>query len=47
VPQAWQAIFKLEDEKKLHRAYQADFEIYDQRSQDPENAQVDLYIGIK
>jgi predicted transcriptional regulator YdeE len=47
VPQDWQAILKLEDEKKLQRTYQADFEIYDQRTQDPQNAQVDLYIGIK
>ena len=47
VPQAWLGVFKLEDEKKLLRAYQTDFEIYDQRSQDPQNAQVDLYIGMK
>jgi predicted transcriptional regulator YdeE len=47
VPQAWEEIFKLEDEKKLLRAYQADFEIYDQRSRDPQNAQVDIYVGMK
>lgn len=47
VPGAWQRIWKLEDEKKLQRSYQADFEIYDQRSQDPQNAQVDLYVGMK
>jgi predicted transcriptional regulator YdeE len=47
VPQAWLAVFKLEDEKKLRRTYKVDFEIYDQRSQDPQNAQVDLYLGIK
>ena len=47
VPEAWQAIFKLEDENKLQRTYKADFEIYDQRSQDPQNAQVDLYVGMK
>ena len=30
-----------------HRAYRADFELYDQRAVDPNNAQVDIYIGIK
>jgi predicted transcriptional regulator YdeE len=47
VPDAWLALWKLEDEGKLKRAYQSDFEIYDQRSQDPQNAQVDIYIGLK
>jgi predicted transcriptional regulator YdeE len=47
VPQAWQAIFKLEAEKKIQRTYKTDFELYDQRSQDPQNAQVDLYVGLK
>ena len=47
VPEAWQRIWKLEDEKKLQRTYKTDFEIYDQRSQDPRNAQVDLYVGMK
>ena len=47
VPQAWREIFKLEDEKKLQRTYQADFEVYDQRSRDPKNAQVDIYVGMK
>ena len=47
VPQAWQTIFKLEDEKKIQRTYKTDFEIYDRRSEDPQNAQVDLYVGMK
>jgi predicted transcriptional regulator YdeE len=47
VPQAWQRIFKLEDEKKLHRTYKADFEVYDQRSRDPQNGQLDIYVGMK
>ena len=47
VPQAWMEIFKLEDEKKIQRTYKVDFELYDQRSRDPQNAQVDLYLGIK
>jgi len=47
VPGAWQKIWKLEGEKKLQRTYKTDFEIYDRRSQDPQNAQVDLYVGMK
>ena len=47
VPAAWQRIFKLEEEGKLKRAYKTDFEIYDQRAQDPQNAQIDIYVGIK
>jgi predicted transcriptional regulator YdeE len=47
VPDAWLALWKLEDEGKLKRAYQTDFEIYDQRSEDPQSAQVDIYIGLK
>jgi predicted transcriptional regulator YdeE len=29
------------------RAFQTDFEIYDQRAADPENAQIDVYIGLR
>ena len=47
VPAAWQHIFQLEDEGKLKRAYNTDFEIYDQRAQYPQNAQVDIYTGVK
>jgi len=47
VPAAWQGIFKLEAEGKLKRAYKTDFEIYNQRAQNPQNAQIDIYIGIK
>jgi predicted transcriptional regulator YdeE len=47
VPAAWQRIFKLEEEGKLKRAYKTDFEIYDERAQNPQNAQIDIYIGIK
>jgi predicted transcriptional regulator YdeE len=28
------------------RAYIADFEVYDERSRDPDNTIVDIYIGI-
>jgi predicted transcriptional regulator YdeE len=47
VPATWQKIFTLENEGKLKRAYQTDFEIYDQRAQDPQNGQIDIYIGLK
>jgi predicted transcriptional regulator YdeE len=49
VPQAWQQVYSLEDNKQLGgaRAYKADFEVYDQRSQNPQDSQVDLYIGLK
>ncbi len=29
------------------RAYQADFEVYDQRAADPNSSQVDIYVGLK
>jgi predicted transcriptional regulator YdeE len=29
------------------RAYHTDFEVYDERASDPQNAQVDIYIGLK
>jgi predicted transcriptional regulator YdeE len=49
VPQAWQRVYSLDDNKQLGgaRAYKADFELYDQRSQNPQDSQVDLYIGLK
>jgi predicted transcriptional regulator YdeE len=49
VPQAWQRIYTLDDNKQLGgaRAYKADFEVYHQRSQNPQESQVDLYIGLK
>jgi len=47
VPGAWQQLWKLEDDGRLKRAYKTDFEIYDQRARDPQNAQVDVYLGLK
>ena len=48
VPQTWQQIYSLEDSSTLGgpRSYQADFELYDQRSRDPKDSQVDIYVGI-
>ena len=49
VPRAWQRVWSLEDNKQLGgaRSYKADFELYDERSQNPQDSQVDLYIGLK
>lgn len=47
VPATWQRIFELEEKGQLRRAYQTDFELYDQRAQDPQNGQIDVYIGVK
>ena len=47
IPEAWLKIFKLEDEGKLKRTYQTDFELYDERALDPQNGEVDIYIGVK
>jgi predicted transcriptional regulator YdeE len=49
IPEAWQKIWQLEDQSRLGgpRVYQADFEVHDQRSRNPQNSQVDIYVGIK
>jgi predicted transcriptional regulator YdeE len=49
VPQAWQQIWSSEDKAQLGgtRSYKADYEIYDQRSRDPQDSQLDIYIGIR
>jgi predicted transcriptional regulator YdeE len=44
IVKAWQEIWQMDDS---NRNYTADFEIYDQRAQDPKNAIADIYIGIK
>jgi predicted transcriptional regulator YdeE len=45
---AWQGIWKM-SEKDLggHRSFTFDFELYDQRAQDPKNAEVDIYLAIR
>jgi predicted transcriptional regulator YdeE len=47
IPEAWLEIFKVEDEGKLNRSYQTDFELYDERALDPQNGQIDIYVGLK
>jgi predicted transcriptional regulator YdeE len=48
VSEAWQKIWALEDAGGLggRRTYKADFEVYDQRSRDPNDSQVDIYVGV-
>jgi predicted transcriptional regulator YdeE len=48
VPETWSRIWDVpKSVMGGDRAYQADFEIYDQRAADREHAQVDIYVGIK
>jgi predicted transcriptional regulator YdeE len=43
----WQNIWKMKAaDLGGERVYIADFEVYDERSQDPEHAVLDIYIGI-
>ncbi|MEO6915771.1 MAG: GyrI-like domain-containing protein [Chitinophagaceae bacterium] len=42
VGKAWMDIWKID----LDRDYKADFEVYDERSQDPAHAVVDIFIGV-
>jgi predicted transcriptional regulator YdeE len=43
----WQEIWGMTDEELGgKRSYLADFEIYDVRALDPNNAEIDIYIGI-
>ena len=45
VLEVWQQIWQ-DTELKSRRAFTADFEVYDERCQSPEKAQVDVYIGV-
>lgn len=48
VPETWTRVWaSTEPELGGSRAYRADFEVYDQRARDPQNAEVDIYIGIR
>jgi predicted transcriptional regulator YdeE len=48
VPELWMKINSLpQNAVGTDRQYRADFEIYDQRAMDPQNLQMDVYIGIK
>ena len=47
VVETWKRIWAYYQSSASERAYRADFEVYDQRAADPNNAQVDIYIGLK
>lgn len=48
VPEAWGRIWVLSDAALGGKpAYKTDFELYDERAADPQNAQVEIYVGIK
>jgi predicted transcriptional regulator YdeE len=48
VVETWKQIWShYQSPANGQRAYRADFELYDQRAADPNNAQVDIYIGVK
>ena len=48
VPELWQRIWSMSPgELGGTRAFKTDYEIYDQRAADPENAQIDVYIGLR
>jgi len=48
VVETWKQIWSYyQSPANGHRAYHADFELYDQHAADPNNAQVDIYIGVE
>jgi predicted transcriptional regulator YdeE len=48
VPAAWQRIWATPpDQLGGKRAFLTDYEVYDRRSADPGNAQVDIHIGLQ
>jgi len=40
----WQKIWATPG---IERAYKVDFEVYDGRARDPQNTEIDIYVGIK
>src|SRR5579864_4907746 len=48
VPATWMKINSLpQNAVGGDRLYRADYEIYDERARDPQNLQVDVYVGIR
>jgi predicted transcriptional regulator YdeE len=49
VPETWKQIWAYYEspQHQGQRAYATDYEIYDNRATDPNNAQVDIYVGLK
>jgi predicted transcriptional regulator YdeE len=47
VPETWQKIWSTLASEMGERAFLADLEIYDERAADPQNAMVEVWVGIK
>lgn len=47
VAQAWGEIWAFFEHSSIERTYGGDYELYDGRTFDPANAEVDIYIAIK
>ncbi len=49
IVQAWQNIWSSTKENLLDgtRNYRTDFEVYDERANDPRNTVVDIFVGVK
>ncbi|TCP64576.1 GyrI-like domain-containing protein [Baia soyae] len=47
VPETWNMIWQWFEEHDSKRAFTGDFELYDERGKNPEQAIVDIYISIK
>ena len=48
VPETWSRIWAVpKAEPGGNRTYKADFEVYDQRAANPQNAEVSIYVGIE
>lgn len=44
---AWQQIWSFFEDSSVERTYSGDFELYDSREFDPNDAEIDIYIAIK
>lgn len=48
VPEIWERIGSMSPgELGGARSFRADYEVYDQRSADPEKAQIEVYVGLR
>ncbi|KRG12581.1 GyrI-like domain-containing protein [Lederbergia galactosidilytica] len=47
VVELWQEIWEYCKEKNIQRTYTGDFEVYDERCANPEDAQVEIYIAVE
>jgi predicted transcriptional regulator YdeE len=48
VPETWERIWAMSaSELGGTRSYRADYEVYDQRSADPEKAQIEVHVGLR